>query len=146
VQAINLTNTFRALARAPYVAAAIVYKLQDSASGREDFGLLSSAGLHKPAFGGLSRALASPFGPIAPATLTLRRRGSHVVASGSGPVGDYMQLEVFNGSTLRFRALFVLDRFNRFTVPLPAALGTSGLRVRVFQYWQGPGHAAQRAI
>jgi hypothetical protein len=146
VQAVNLTNTFRALARAPYVAAAIVYKLQDSASGREDFGLLSTAGLHKPAFGGLARALASPFGAITPATLSLRGGGGRVIASGSGPVGDYMQLEVFAGSALRYRALFILDRFNRFTVPLPAALGTSGLRVRVFQYWQGPGRGAQRSI
>ena len=32
VQAANLTNIFRALARTPYVAAAIVYKLQDSAT------------------------------------------------------------------------------------------------------------------
>lgn len=143
-QALNLTNTFRSLARVPYVAAAVVYKLEDSHS--EDFGLLSERGLHKPAFAGLSRALASPFGSISGVSLKLRRRGSHVLATGSGPVGDFMQLEVFAGPTLRFRALFTLDRFNRFTVTLPSVLGTSGLRVRVFQYWMGPGRATQRSI
>jgi hypothetical protein len=143
-QALNLTNTFRALARVPYVAAAAVYKLEDSRS--EDFGVLSERGLRKPAFTGLSRALSSPFGTISGTTLKLRRSGSHVVASGSGPVGDFMQLEVFAGPTLRYRALFTLDRFNRFTVGLPAVLGTTGLRVRVFQYWMGAGRAAQRSI
>ena len=144
VQALNLTNTFRALARAPYVAAAIVYKLEDSA--REDFGLLSSSGRHKPAFGGLARSLAAPLAAITPVRLALRRHGKNLIAGGSGPVGDYMQLEVFAGATLRYRVLFTLDRFNRFKVTLPSVLGTSGLRVRVFQYWQGPSHATQRSV
>jgi len=143
-QALNVTNTFRALARVPYIAAAVVYKLQDSAS--EDFGVLSERGLRKPAFAGLARALASPFGPISPVSLRLHRSGSHVVASGSAPVGDFMQLEVFAGATLRYRALFTLDRFNHFTLALPAALGTSGLRVRVFQYWLGAARATQSSI
>ncbi len=144
VQALNLLDTFRALARAPYVAAAIVYKLQDSP--REDFGVLSSSGTHKPAFAGLASSLASPLGPITPVRLALSSRGGHVIASGSGPVGDYMTLEALAGGVLRYRALFTLDRFNRFTLTLPALLGTSGLQVRVFQYWQGPGRATQRSL
>jgi hypothetical protein len=57
-----------------------------------------------------------------------------------------MQLEAFQGSVLRYRALFVLDRFDRYSIPLPAVLGTRGLTVRVFQYWAGPARAAQRSI
>jgi hypothetical protein len=49
-------------------------------------------------------------------------------------VGDYMQLEVLQGNVPRFRALFILDRFNRYSIALPAALGTSGLTVRVGQF------------
>lgn len=143
-QALNLTNTFRSLARVPYIAAAVVYKLQDS--GHEDFGVLSASGTHKPAFGGLSRALASPFGAISQVTLSLRSKGSRLIASGTGPVGDFMQLEVFAGTTLRYRVLFTLDRFNRYSVGLPAALGTKGLRVRVFQYWMGVGRSAQKSV
>ena len=47
---------------------------------------------------------------------------------------------------LRYRALFTLNRFNRYSIPLPRALGTHGLRVRVYQYWQGSSRDAQRGI
>jgi hypothetical protein len=143
-QAQNITNTFRALASVPYVAAVVLYKLQDSSA--EDFGVVSADTVHKPAFAALARALASPFGSVSPVTLSLRRRGGHVVASGSAPVGDFMQLEALQGSVLRYRALFTLNRFNRYSLSLPSALGTHGLRVRVFQYWQGRGRDAQASM
>ena len=79
-------------------------------------------------------------------TLSLSRRGGRLVASGSGPVGDYMELEAFQGSLLRYRALFVLNRFNHYSIVLPTVLGTSGLRVRAYQYWAGPGRDAQRSV
>jgi hypothetical protein len=143
-QATNLTNTFRSLAHASYVAAEVVYKLQDSA--QEEFGALSSTGLHKPAFAALAKVFTSPFGPVSPVTLSLRRQSSHVLASGSGPVGDYMGLEAFQGNALRYRALFVLNRFNRYSIALPSVLGANGLRVRVYQYWAGLASSAQRSI
>ncbi|HEX4466921.1 MAG TPA: cellulase family glycosylhydrolase [Solirubrobacteraceae bacterium] len=143
-QAANLSNMIRSLARAHYLAAAIVYKLQDSTG--ENFGMLAAGGAHKPSFGALSQVLRSPTGSISPVTLTLSRSGSHVVASGSGPVGDFMRLEAFVAGALRFRAIFTLNRFNRFKLSLPAVLGTTGLRIRVFQYWAGGGHAAQKQI
>ena len=143
-QALNITNTFRSLARTPYIAAEVLYQLQGSTS--ENFGVLNANGTHKPAFAALSRAFVSPFGPVSPVTLSLRRSGSRVIASGSGPVGDYMELEAFRGSALRYRALFVLNRFNRYSIKLPSVLGTSGLWVRVYQYWAGLGRAAQRTI
>jgi polysaccharide biosynthesis protein PslG len=143
-QATNLTNTFRALAHTPWVAALVVYKLQDSA--REEFGAVTANGRRKPAFAALAKVFTSPFGPVSPVTLSLRKQGSQVLASGSAPVGDYMELEAFRGSALRYRALFVLNRFNRYALRLPSALGTSGLRVRVYQYWAGLSRAAQRTI
>jgi hypothetical protein len=57
-----------------------------------------------------------------------------------------MELEAFQGKLLRYRALFVLDRFNRYSIALPKVLGTSGLGVRVYQYWAGLGRAAQKGI
>jgi polysaccharide biosynthesis protein PslG len=143
-QATNLTNIFRSLTHTPWVAAIVVYKLQDSAG--EEFGALTAKGKRKPAFAALSKVFTSPFGPVSPVTLSLRKQGDRVLASGSGPVGDYMELEAFRGSALRYRALFVLNRFNRYALRLPSALGTSGLRVRVYQYWAGLGRAAQRSI
>jgi polysaccharide biosynthesis protein PslG len=144
VQAANITNTFRSLARTPYVAAEVLYKLQGAAS--EDFGVQGEHGARKPAFAALARVLTSPFGAPTPVTLSLRRRRGAVVASGSGPVGDYMQLEALQGRVPRYRALFTLDRFNRYSIPLPRVLGTHGLTVRVYQYWAGSGGDAQRSI
>jgi hypothetical protein len=144
VQASNVANVFRSLARTPYVAADVLYDLQNS--GHEEFGVLTGSGAHKPAFTALSQALISPFSSASPVTLSLRRRGARVVASGSAPVGDYMELEGFLHGVLRYRALFTLDRFNRYAIALPAVLGTRGLHVRVFQFWAGSARAAQRTI
>jgi hypothetical protein len=144
LQATNLANTLRALARIRYVAAAVAYKLQDS--GTEDFGLLSSGGARKPSFKAFSGALASPFGSISPITLRLRRSGASVVASGSAPVGDYLRLEVFHGKLLRYWAEFALNSLNDYSLTLPPVLGTNGLRVRVFQLWSGPARSTQKKI
>jgi hypothetical protein len=57
-----------------------------------------------------------------------------------------MGLEVLHGATLRYRALFTLDRFNRYALALPKVLGTHGLRVRVFQYWAGASRGTQRSV
>jgi hypothetical protein len=144
VQAANLSSTLRTLARTSYVAAAVVFELQDSP--RVNFGVLSVNGARKRVFQTLAGVFASPFAPVPKVSLSLRRRGNRVVASGSGPVGDFMGLEAFHGSALRFRAVFTLDRFNRYSIVLPRALGSRGMRVRVFQYWAGLGRATQRSI
>lgn len=144
VQAANLTSMFRALARTPYVAAALAYKLQDSTL--EDFGMLSTSGGHKPAFSAISHVMASSYAGVSPVLLNLRRAGARILASGSAPVGDFMELEAFQGSVLRYTATFILDRFNHFRIPLPKVLGTHGLRVRVYQYTTGPARDAEKTI
>lgn len=143
VQAQNLTNTFRELARSPFIAADVVYELTSSSS--EEFGVLNPAGARKPSFGALSSVFLSPFGKASRVTLKLRRRGGRIIASGSGPVGDYMHLEVFKAGKPSYRALFVLDRFNRYSIALPAALGTRGLKVQVYQYWAGVAAGASKS-
>jgi polysaccharide biosynthesis protein PslG len=144
IQGINLADVFHSVAHTPYVAAEVVYELQSSAD--EDFGVLTVGGARKPAFATLSRVLASPFGKVHRVRLSLHRRHGRVVAAGSAPVGDYMGLEAFKGGVLRYRALFTLDRFDRYSIALPSVLGTHGLGVRVYQYWSGPGSAAKRGI
>lgn len=145
VQATDVASTFRALANTPWVAAEVIFELRDYF--REEFGAVTQSGAQKPVFNALSSALLSPFNArVSPITVRLRRHGRHVVASGSGPVGDFMSLEAFRGGALRYRATFILDRFNRYSITLPRVLGTHGLRVRVFQYWSGVGRAAQKRI
>jgi hypothetical protein len=143
-QAANLANAFRSLARTPWVAAEIVYELQGSPS--EDFGVLTETGAHKPSFGALRSVFVSPLGKPSPVTVYLSRRGGRVVASGSGPVGDYMRLEAFSGRRAVYRALFTLDRFNRYSIALPKVLGARNLSVKVFQYWMGTARAARASI
>ncbi len=144
VQAQNLTSAFRELAKAPYIAALMPYGLQD-VSG-EEFGVFSASDKRKPSYYALAQSLQSPFGSVSPVTLRLRVKAGHVVASGSGPVGDYMKLEVFRRGVLRFRSIFTLNRFNDYSISLPRVLGTRHLTVRVYQYWLGPSSDAQRRI
>ena len=141
IQARNLADVLHSLARAPYIAATVVYDLQDNRF--EQFGVLSGTGARKPSFAAVAGALASPLAAPSRVALSLRSSRGATVASGSAPVGDVMQLEVFQGNLLRYRALFTLDRFNRYSLVLPAVLGTSGLRVRVFQWWAGADRAAE---
>jgi hypothetical protein len=143
-QATNFSDIFRSLANTPYVAAEIFFKLQDSSG--ELFGALNARGAHKPSFSTLSHVFVSPLGSPSRVTLSLAARGGGVVASGSGPVGDFMQLEVLQHGVPRFRALFALDRFNRFSLALPRVLGSSGLQVRVFQRWAGAGRGVSKSI
>jgi hypothetical protein len=144
IQASNIRDIFRSLARVPYLGAEVIYMLQDFPE--EEFGVVTVRGTRKPSFSALAGVLSSPFGPTSPVKLSLRRRGGQVLASGSAPVGDYMTLEAFQGKVLRFRAVFALNRFNRYSIALPKVLGTSGLKVRVYQIQTGPRKATQRQI
>jgi polysaccharide biosynthesis protein PslG len=144
VQAQNLANMVRQLAHTNWIAAETSYDIQDSPE--EDFGVLDLEGKPKPSFSALSKAFASPLAPPSPVTLKLHAKKGQVIASGSGPVGDYLKLEAFQHGRLRYHAIFTLDRFNDYTIKLPKVLGTHGLTVRVYQYWLGRGHDAQRSI
>jgi len=144
VQAANLANTYRSLARTRWVAAEVMYGLQGSR--REDFGVLSQTGIHKPAFAALHSVLVSPFGAPTQVTVRLSRRSGRVLASGSGPVGDYLQIEALGNGGIRYRALFTLNRFNSYSIALPEALGAHGLKVSVFQYWMGTAKTATAGI
>src|SRR5205814_137969 len=121
----------------------VLYDLQGWSS--EDFGVLSGAGRQKPSYRALAQVLRWPYGDPAPVTLQLLRRGREIVATGSGPVGDYMALEATDGGLSRYRAIFTLDRFNRYAIRLPAALARRHTAVRVYQYWTGPARSAERS-
>lgn len=144
VQAQNITSSFRELAHTPYVAAMLAYDLRDVRG--EDFGVLTTSGRRKPSFYALANVLRSPAGRLSPVRLTLQIRNRQVIAGGSAPVGDYMKLEAFENGRLSYRVIFTLDRFNRYSIKLPRALGTHGLTVRVYQYWLGPHEDAQSSI
>src|ERR1022692_2588369 len=144
VQSADMSNIYRSLARTPWLAAEIIYELRGSRN--EDFGVLSKTGTRKPSFQALRNVFISPLGKPSPVTVRLSRRSGRVVASGSGPVGDYMQLEAFRGRRAVYRALFTLNRDNRYTIALPKTLGAGKLSVSVFQYWMGPNRATRASL
>lgn len=139
-QAQNLASMIHELARLPYVAAAAFYKFQDSSE--EPFGVLTESGARKPSFAAVARAFAHLLAKPAPVRLRLLHADGRLIAAGSAPVGDYMQLEALRNGHLRYSALFTLDRFNRYRVVLPAAIGLNGVRVRVYQYGYPPSSGA----
>jgi polysaccharide biosynthesis protein PslG len=144
VQARNITNLYRELSGTSYLAAMTLFTLRDSSD--QSFGVLSARGGRKPSFGALAGVLGSPFGAVEKVSLELRHSGGRVLASGGGPVGDTLKMEVRVAGALRFRALFTLDRFNRYSIRLPASLGTRGLSARVYQTWLGPASAVEKSI
>jgi hypothetical protein len=140
VQAENLASMTHELARLPYVAAAVFYKLQDTEG--EAFGVLSASGARKPSFAAVARAFAHPLARPVRLRLRLRRAHGRLIALGSAPVGDYLQLEALRRGHLRYSALLTLSRFNRYRVILPAKVGLRGILVRVYQYGYPRGSGA----
>jgi len=59
------------------------------------------------------------------------------------PAGDAAELEVNIGPSLHYKASLTPDRFNRYSLSIPARRGTRGLRVHVYQCWSGEGAWAQ---
>jgi hypothetical protein len=139
-QGANETDIVRALRRTSYVKAAVVYTLQDTA--QYSFGVLDRAGARKPAFAALRGAFTTAR-PLRPVKLKLARVGGRLVASGSGPAGDALELDAFQAGALRLRVVFRLDREGRYRLVLPAAI-RRGTVVRVTQYWSG-ARAQRRA-
>jgi hypothetical protein len=135
VQAANLRDVMRALARSSYIAAEVSYKLRDSAN--EQFGVISERGRYKPAFGAISSAFSSPFSAVSRVRLKLHLHSGATIATGSGPAGDVMELEASSAGGLRYQATFVLDRFDRYSLSLPRVLGRRHVHVRVWPLWAG---------
>jgi hypothetical protein len=136
VQARSTADLVGLLTRRSWVRAALLYTVRDD-DGLH-FGLRDAAGRPRPVLGALRRALAAPRrAPVRPLRLRLTARGGRLVAMGSGPAGDVLELAVRRGGALRYRAAFRLDRDNRFRLALPRALGTRGLAVGLRQPWSG---------
>lgn len=141
LQARDLSDIFAAVSRTPYVKAAVIFNLYDYSA--YNFGLLTANSARKPAFSVVARIFEGGHARLEPVRLHLRRARGRLVAYGSAPAGDSLEIDVYSGSNLRYKATFDPDRFNRYSIALPGRLGTRGLRVRVYQYWTGEGAWAQ---
>jgi hypothetical protein len=142
LQGTALADVFRAVARTPWIAAAIVYTLHDEDADYR-FGLLDRRGRRKPSFAAVRRALHSPLAPMTRPTLALRRAGRRVVVSGRGSLADVYLVEASVNGTLRYRAYVRTSRLGGWELTLPAALGTTGVRVTVTSDWTRASAARQ---
>ncbi len=136
----SLQDIYASLKHTSWVDAAITYNMADFT--QYDFGLIDVHGNRKPAFAALQRVFMGHGPPVRSVKLRLRRSGGRLVASGSGPAGDDLELDAFRGGRQLYKAVFRLDRRSRYSLRLPGQLGTSGLRVRVYQYWTGRSASA----
>lgn len=137
-QAQALSDVFRAIRRVSWVRAAVLYMVQDN--GQYAFGLLDRQGEPKPAFRALTGLLRSP-PPSRAARLSLRVRGGQVVADGSVPAGDVLEL-VARSSRLRYRVTVRPRRDATFSVAIPRQLGTR-VAVSVRHLWTGRSASAR---
>lgn len=129
-QARNLVDTLGGLRRLPYVKAAIQFTLADRLGGFQ-FGLLGSDRRIKPAYRAAAQLQRGAKLRTTRPTVRLARSGRQVLARGTASGVDALKIRVFQGSTLRYRAIVQTDRYRRWSLLLPPQLGTRGLRVLV---------------
>jgi hypothetical protein len=142
-QASALSDVFRAIAHTDWISSAVMYTLKDSDDAYQ-FGLISRRGAQKPAYKSVRSVLSGKSGALRRPTMALRRSGASVLVSGKGSLADAYVLRVYQGQTLRYRALIRVSRFGSYAVKLPSVLGTSGLRVRLTSDWSGRSVTRQR--
>jgi hypothetical protein len=131
-QAQNVADALRAFAKQGDLAGATLYALRDNSEYA--FGVLDINGRRKPSFTAVSRAFHGRLGAERRIVVRLARRGSHLVAMGSGPAGDAFVLSASNHGRLVYRVSYRADRYNRFRVVLPPGVGVQDVNVRVRRY------------
>jgi hypothetical protein len=131
-QAENVVDVLRAFAKQGDLAGATLYGLRDNSEYA--FGVLDTHGRRKPSFTAVSRAFHGRLGAERKIVVRLARRGSHLVATGSGPAGDAFVLSATNHGRLVYRLSYRADRSNRFRVVLPPVVGVQDVVVRVRRY------------
>lgn len=141
-QAQNLRELFARVNRTSYLKALVVYKLRDD--GADQFGVLSTSAARKPSFAALRGAFTRPTSKVRRPTLRLRSTSRGLQVSGTGPDGDLYRVEVRRGGVLRYRAVLRLDSTTRFSLRVPSAIGTRGLRVRLVDAWRGGSGTVRR--
>ena len=61
--------------------------------------------------------------------------GHNIVVAEPGKIDDKQRNLIKQSSQLRFRAVFAMSRFNRFSIGIPASIGTSGLSATLTPRW-----------
>ena len=141
-QARQTADLVRALRRTSWVRGAVFYTARDDQ--QYDFGLVDRAGRAKPVLATLRRELrARRPAPMRRMTVRLRVSGGALVASGAGPGGDVLAYEA-RASRFLLKGFTRLGPNGRYSVRLPAQLGSRGVRFTIKQVWSGRTARARR--
>lgn len=143
VQATDVADVFAALARTSWIGAVVNYALRDENRAYQ-FGVMDLKGKKKPVYAKVKKALGGHAGTLRKPVAHLRIRNGKATISGSGPGIDTYTLRVKVGGQLRFRATFAMSRFNRFSIGIPASIGTSGLSATLTPRWTGKATRVRR--
>jgi polysaccharide biosynthesis protein PslG len=136
-QAHNLTDTLRSIQKVSWVKAAIIYTVYDQSDAYQ-FGLVTANGAKKPSFTAVRNVFGGKKAAVTkPKMKKLTAKGGRVTASGTASQAEFFRLRVWVHGQLAYRATLRTDRFGAWKLKLPAALGTSGLRVRLSGTWTG---------
>ena len=135
-QAQNLVDTLRSIQKVSWVKGAVVYTLRDQSEAYQ-FGLLTATGQRKPAFGLVSDVFAGKKVKVTKPKMKLTASKGRVTVAGTASQVEMFTLRVYRSGRLAFRATLRTDRFGAYKLKLPAAIGTSQLRVRLAGTWTG---------
>jgi hypothetical protein len=135
-QAQNLVDTLRSIRKVSWVKSAVVFTLHDQSSAYQ-FGLFTRAGVRKPAFAAVRDVFSGKKRAVTRPTMRLAARRGRVSVTGRASQVEQFRLDVYLSGRLAYRAYLRTDRFGAYKVRLPAALGTSHLRVRLAGVWTG---------
>ena len=135
-QAQNLVDTLRLISKVSWVKAALIYTMYDQSTAYQ-FGLLTQDGKRKPAYTRVKSIFSGGTPKVAKPTMRLTAKRGRVTISGTASQVEFFTLRVYRQGQLRFRATLRTDRFGRYTLKLPAALGTTSLRARLAGTWTG---------
>jgi hypothetical protein len=91
----------------------------------------------KPAWAGVRSVFAGGKPKITKPKLTLSARKGRARVSGSASQTEYYTLRVWKNGQLAYRAALRTDRFGKYVLTLPKALGTTGLRATFKGAWTG---------
>lgn len=138
-QARKLADIYRALRGVPWVAAAVVYDLQDLGVD-SDMGLIRRDGSKKASFFSMRDVFAGRIPSPRKPTLRVFRRGpTGLRATGTSPTGDIVQLKGYyrRERKPRYTLSLIPDRNESFFVRLPKRLGSGRWRLVAVHPWTG---------
>lgn len=132
----NLVDVLRSIQKVSYVKAALMYTLYDQSTAYQ-FGVMTASRQRKPAWAQVRSVFSGGKPKVTKPKLTLGARKGRARISGTASQTEYYTLRVWKNGQLAYRATLRTDRFGKYGLSLPKALGTTGLKATLKGAWTG---------